>query len=181
MRHRTRPRACLARGLTAVFLLLAGSPVAFAQPQSDAGTGGTRAAHGAWSLLCGPPVGRVSDDCALVQETRLAERPDVTISAIVMKMQRPADMRVLRLRTPLGVLLDSGVELEIDGRAVGQLPFNRCYSEGCYVEVPLGPELLADLRAGSQVRLGMREFEAPARVYLPLDLSGFGEGYDALP
>ncbi len=82
--------------------------------------------------------------------------------------------------TPLGVLLPSGLGLKIDNEDVGRAGFVRCVAEGCLAEVIMENELLGKLRRGSQATFIV--FETPeAGIGIPISLTGFSAGYDALP
>jgi invasion protein IalB len=49
------------------------------------------------------------------------------------------------------------------------------------VEVDIDDELLKVLRAGKNAVFALREAVDQDRVGIPIELSGFAEGYDALP
>ena len=120
-----------------------------------------------------------------LEREKLAERlemhrPEVGLSAVVLKTaDRKA--RILRILAPLGVLLKDGMELFVDGNNIGRAYFTRCFSEGCYVEVEIDEELMKILRAGKAAVFALRESADQDCVGIPIELAGFGEGYDKLP
>lgn len=151
------------------------SPLA-AQQQS----GTVKSNHGAWSLICDRPAGASADQCALMQNVIADDRPEVGLSVVVLKTaDRKA--RILRILAPLGVLLKDGMELYIDNNNIGRAYFTRCFSEGCYVEVEIDDELMKVLRAGKNAVFALREAVDQDRVGIPIELTGFADGYDALP
>ena len=75
----------------------------------------------------------------------------------------------------------AGMELFIDGNNIGRAYFTRCFAEGCYVEVEIDDELMKILRAGKSAVFALRESADQDRVGIPIELTGFAEGYDALP
>lgn len=152
------------------------------QPPSQAPKppGNVRENHGAWSIICDRPAGASTEQCALMQNVIAEDRPEVGLSVVVLKTaDRKA--RILRILAPLGVLLKDGMELYVDNNNIGRAYFTRCFSEGCYVEVEIDDELMRILRAGKNAVFALRESADQDRVGIPIELSGFGEGYDALP
>jgi len=164
-------------GVAAALALSVGIPAASAQ-QAQPGT--IRSNHGAWSVICDKPAGSTVEQCALMQNVIAEDRPEVGLSVVVLKTSDRA-ARILRILAPLGVLLKDGMELYIDGNNIGRAYFTRCFSEGCYVEVEIDEELMKLLRAGSNAVFALRESADQDRVGIPIELSGFGPGYDALP
>jgi invasion protein IalB len=156
-------------------------PQSVPQPgQAGQPPGNVKESHGAWSIICDRPAGASADQCALMQNVIAEDRPEVGLSVVVLKTaDRKA--RILRILAPLGVLLKDGMELYVDSNNIGRAYFTRCFSEGCYVEVEIDEELMRILRAGKNAVFALRESADQDRVGIPIELAGFGEGYDALP
>lgn len=142
--------------------------------------GNVKESHGAWSVICDRPAGATAEQCALMQNVIAEDRPEVGLSVVVLKTaDRKA--KILRILAPLGVLLKDGMELYVDNNNIGRAYFTRCFSEGCYVEVEIDDELMRILRAGKNAVFALRESTDQDRVGIPVELNGFGPGYDALP
>ena len=161
--------------MTAVFAatLFTALPVAAQQK------GKVQSTHGAWSIVCDTPAGAPGEQCALMQNVVADDRPEVGLSVVVIKT---ADQkaRILRVLAPLGVLLPSGLGLNVDGKDTGRAYFVRCFTDGCYAEVILDETLLTTLRSGTQATFIV--FQTPEEgIGIPVDLNGFTEGYAALP
>ncbi|MBO6899896.1 MAG: invasion associated locus B family protein [Rhizobiaceae bacterium] len=159
--------------LTAVLLLSAPLPVAAQQ------SGTVRSTHGAWSIICDTPPGSSSEQCAMMQNVIAEDRPEVGLSVVVL---RTADNKaeILRVLAPLGVLLPNGLGLNVDGQDIGRAYFVRCFQDGCYAEVILETQLLETLKTGAAATFIV--FQTPEEgIGIPVDLTGFGEGFDALP
>jgi invasion protein IalB len=75
-----------------------------------------------------------SEQCALMQNVIADDRPEVGLSVVVLKTA-DQQARILRVLAPLGVLLPSGLGLNVDGKDIGRAYFVRCFSDGCYAEV----------------------------------------------
>lgn len=156
-------------------MLMAASAMAQQQPQN----GNVRSTHGAWSIICDTPAGAATEQCAMMQNVVAEDRPEVGLSVVVL---RTADDKaeILRVLAPLGVLLPNGLGLHVDGKDIGRAYFVRCFQDGCYAEVILEGDLLQTLRNGQSATFIV--FQTPEEgIGIPVDLTGFGEGFDALP
>ncbi|WP_446737569.1 invasion associated locus B family protein [Rhizobium sp. CFBP 8762] len=141
--------------------------------------GTVKSSHGAWSIVCDQPAGASAEQCALMQNVIAEDRPEVGLSVVVLKTaDRKA--KILRVLAPLGVLLPNGLGLNVDGKDIGRAYFVRCFADGCYAEVVLEDELLKTFRSGASATFIV--FQTPEEgIGIPVDLKGFGAGYDALP
>jgi invasion protein IalB len=155
-------------------------------PSAQQPPGSVKSMHGAWSVVCDKPAGAATNQCALMQNVIAEDRPEVGLSVVVLKTaDRKA--KILRVLAPLGVLLspfqptDGGLGLIVDGKDLGKTQFVRCFADGCYAEVALDDNLLKMLRAGTTAVFSVREAADKDKIGIPVDLKGFGEGYDALP
>ena len=162
------------------------APAQGTSPASQQPPGTVQSMHGAWSVICDKPAGAETNQCALMQNVIAEDRPEVGLSVVVLKTaDRKA--KILRVLAPLGVLLnpfqptDGGLGLIVDGKDLGKTQFVRCFADGCYAEVALDDNLLKMLRAGSTAVFSVREAADKDKIGIPVDLKGFGEGYDVLP
>jgi invasion protein IalB len=156
-------------GLAALGLAAAALPSASVAQQP----GTVKSNHGAWSIVCDQPAGASGEQCALMQNVLAEDRPELGLSVVVLKTaDRKA--KILRVLAPLGVLLPNGLGLNVDGKDIGRAYFVRC------AEVVLEDELLKTFRSGATATFIV--FQSPEEgIGIPVDLKGFGEGYDALP
>ncbi len=158
----------------AAALLVAGLLPAAAQQN-----GTVRSTHGAWSIICDTPPGSSSEQCAMMQNVIAEDRPEVGLSVVVLRTA-DAKAEILRVLAPLGVLLPNGLGLNVDGEDIGRAYFVRCFQDGCYAEVILETQLLETLKTGDSATFIV--FQTPEEgIGIPVDLTGFGEGFEALP
>ena len=114
-----------------------------------------------------------------MQNVIAEDRPEVGLSVVVLKTA-DRQARVLRVLAPLGVLLPNGLGLNVDGKDIGRAYFVRCFADGCYAEVILEDTLLSTLQAGGTATFIV--FQTPEEgIGIPVDLSGFTDGFAALP
>jgi invasion protein IalB len=135
---------------------------------------------GDWVLWCDTPPGAQGDQCALMQRVVAEDRTDMALDVVVLRTaDRSAE--ILRVRAPLGVLLPTGLGLKIDDTDIGRAGFVRCREDlGCVAEVMLEDDLLQRLENGTTATFIV--FQTPEEgVGIPISLSGFREGFAALP
>ncbi len=138
-----------------------------------------RATHGAWSIVCDLPPGATNEQCVLMQNVVAADREEFGLSVVVLKTA-DKKARILRVLAPLGVLLPNGLGLNIDGNDIGRAYFVRCFTDGCYAEVILEDTLIKALSEGNSATFYV--FQTPEEgIGIPVDLTGFTDGYRALP
>lgn len=133
---------------------------------------------GEWHLVCDQPAGAPGDQCVLMQNVIADDRADVGLSVIVIKTA-DKQARILRILAPLGVLLPNGLGLIIDGKDLGRAYFTRCFTDGCFVQVIMDDDMLAALKKGETAIFFIFQSEEEG-IGLPVDLTGFSQGFDAL-
>lgn len=114
-----------------------------------------------------------------MQNVIAEDRPELGLSVIVVKTA-DKKARILRVLAPLGVLLPNGLGLFIDGADMGRAYFVRCFSDGCYAEVILEDSILQRFQNGTDATFTV--FQTPEEgIGIPVDLTGFTDGFNALP
>jgi invasion protein IalB len=154
--------------------LLAFVPAEQAQAQVQ-----VRGKFGDWEMRCETPPGASREQCAIIQSVAADDKPNMNLVVIVLKTA-DGKSRLLRVIAPLGVLLPAGLGLNVDGTDKGRAGFVRCLPSGCVAEVVMDEKLLGELRGGKTATFIV--FETPEQgTGIPLNLSGFGDGFDKLP
>jgi invasion protein IalB len=153
---------------------VAGQPAA-APPASAA----TVATHGAWQIQCSADKdGKKA--CGMVQVTRSEKNPKVGLSLVIVRAkQGDKDVVMMRVMAPIGVYLPTGVALEVDGAAVGRVPFTRCRPQICEALAEASPETLEKMKKGTAANFIV--YEAPGLgVPMKISLEGFSAGLESL-
>jgi invasion protein IalB len=141
--------------------------------------GAVKTVHGDWQIRCDTPAGAQKEQCALIQSVTAEDRANVGLTVIVLKTADQKS-RLMRVVAPLGVLLPSGLGLKIDNADVGRAGFVRCLPNGCVAEVIMDDKLTGQMRVGTTATFII--FQTPEEgIGFPLQLKGFGEGFDKLP
>jgi invasion protein IalB len=136
-----------------------------------------KSVHDDWQVRCDTSSGAQGEQCALTQSVIAEDKTDVWLRVTVLRTAKSSLMRVV---APLGVLLPSGLRLKIDQVEVGRAGFVRCLPNGCAAEVVMHDNLLKQLRNGQTATFII--FQSPEEgIGFPINLKGFGEGFDSLP
>jgi len=144
------------------------------------------AKHGAWKVQCesAPPQAEGQQapprSCGMVQSAVNEKNPKVNLSLVLVKSkQGDKTVTMMRVLAPIGVYLPTGVALEVDGNAVGRVPFTRCMPQICMAFAEASPETLEKMRKGGSANFII--YEAPG-IGMPMKLSleGFSKALETL-
>jgi invasion protein IalB len=144
------------------------------------------AEHGAWKVQCeNPPPPQPGQQplprsCGMVQSSTNEKNPKITLSLILVKTkQGDKNVTMMRILVPIGVYLPTGVALEVDGNAVGRVPFTRCMPQVCMAFAEATAETLDKMRKGGAANFII--YEAPG-IGMPMKMSleGFSKALEAL-
>ena len=135
--------------------------------------------HGKWVVQCdglpknATPEQKKKRGCAIIQVAQSKKQKGVGVSLIIGKLKQGAKTAtMMRVMAPIGVFLPTGIALEIDGQAVGRVPFTRCLPQTCMAFAEARKETLAKMRKGSKGNFII--YSGPGvGIPLDLDLSGF--------
>ena len=118
--------------------------------------------------------------CGLVQSVRDEKRKNIGLTLVLLEgMQQGKKVTMMRVMAPIGVFLPTGVALEIDGAAVGRVPFTRCLPQVCVAFAEATPPTLEKMKKGGKANFII--YEAPGvGVRLPITLNGFSKGLGEL-
>jgi invasion protein IalB len=131
--------------------------------------------HGDWLVQCVEPAG----PCAITQHVVAGNREGIDLEVLAWRVGEDGPM--LQVRVPLGTWLRAGIEVRVDGEAIGRMNFERCALDGCYAEVLLDDRLLGLMRTGDTTLFVFRLYDDPdAGIGVPISLTGFAPGFDAL-
>ncbi len=204
----TRTAASLCAAL--FFLAPTGSLAQEQQDAEEALESGTYIAgsHGDWTIRCvgtAPDAATSSDDgdgkgdlqdeeeasaeaaaterpqCVMIQIAVHSDDPELGLSIVVVRQQINDDLvSQMRITTPITVYLPAMVGLEIDGAAIGRLPYEVCSPAGvCVATSFVDGDLEAKLRSGGQAQFFLKDVRGTDGIF-NLSLSGFTAAFEQL-
>lgn len=139
------------------------------------------AKNGHWVVQCdrqkpkADGKGPQKRNCGMIQSVQSKKNKRIAMTLILIKATKGKKSAIMmRLLAPIGVFLPTGVALEIDGKAVGRVPFTRCLPQACIAFAEARKETLAKMKKGKTATFLM--YEAPG-IGVPLNLSL--EGFSA--
>jgi invasion protein IalB len=143
--------------------------------------------HGDWKIQCeaankANAEGQTQNEkqCAMVQTSRSEKNAKLGLTTVfVRSKQNGKEVTMMRILAPIGVYLPTGIALEIDGGAIGRIPFMRCLPQICEAFGEAGTQTLDKFRKGSAANFII--YEAPG-IGMPIkvSLNGFAAAYTAL-
>ena len=163
------------------------APVKVGQPQRPAGPKPVIISrHGKWVVQCdglpknATPEQKKARGCAVIQIAQSVKQKGVGVSLIIGKLKQGGKTAtMMRVMAPIGVFLPTGIALEIDGQAVGRVPFTRCLPQTCMAFAEARKQTLAKMKKGKKGNFII--YQAPGvGIPLKLDLAGFTAAMTAL-
>ena len=133
---------------------------------------------GDWAVKCGAPKQRLEPHCFIFQNVVVKHSGERLLHVAAGHLtieEKPAAIVTL----PLGISIPPGIGFAVDGGETVRLGLEGCEQTGCFGAVSLTEELLATLRAGSEVRVHFHDGNRQ-KITVPLSLRGFSEGFDSL-
>ncbi|MBL8791406.1 MAG: invasion associated locus B family protein [Rhizobiales bacterium] len=136
---------------------------------------------GKWNVQCADMPGdqeqqdQAGRSCGMTQQNKSEKNEKVAISVIVNKVKRGDKSALfMRIMTPVGVYLPTGIPVEIDGTALpSRLIFTRCVPPICEAMGEMSAETLAKFKKGSASVFYL--YDRPGNGYpIKISLEGFG-------
>jgi len=143
------------------------------------------ATHGDWKIQCEnqpkpDAQGQTERQCAMVQMARSEKNAKLGLTTVFVRAkQNGKEVTMMRILAPIGGYLPTGVALEIDGGAVGRIPFMRCLPQICMAFGEAGTQTLDKFRKGTAANFII--YEAPGiGMPIKISLNGFSDAFKAL-
>ena len=137
---------------------------------------------GDWSVVCDS---KGAGSCAMTQLGEDAQGSPA-IEFVVRKVDgENAEIdgvktaAVADIITPLGVLLEFGLRLKIDGGEERGAPFRICQQHGCLVREPLSVDVISALKKGNRASVTVAA-EGAGPIEIGISLTGFTKAFDSL-
>jgi len=132
----------------------------------------------AWALSCSSAnAGSGALECQMSQ-TILRQETGQTLMVITIRKPESGSM-TMNLVLPHGLYLPAGVSYQVGTGAKQKATIYSSNQNGAYATVPLAPELLNTLKAGSVLNIGL-ETVSRNPLNVPVSLTGFKSAVDRL-
>ncbi len=131
-----------------------------------------------WFKFCSDDPEAKVKGCVITQEVRdQGGRP--VVAATVREIEGEEQKQFL-LAVPPGVLLQPGLEVQIDEGTKYPVSFTICFPNACFAEEAIGAEFVGKLKKGND--LFVRAFNQQGqKITFKLTLAGFTKSYDGAP
>jgi invasion protein IalB len=138
----------------------------------------TAPAQPGWAARCSSASRDTPLECAMEQTAVLSKTGQLIV---LVNIRVPSDTHtpVALVQLPLGLNLPGGAKLQVDDGKTTDLQIQTCENRGCYAGTPIGPELLAGLRSGKQLKVLFQNL-AKETITIPMPLTDFAAAYDKI-
>ncbi|MDR2214000.1 MAG: invasion associated locus B family protein [Pseudomonadales bacterium] len=136
-----------------------------------------RESHGDWTVACAvtSAEGNTSTACTLSQEQTVTSTGQRVLAIELLPAGQGAEGTLV---LPFGLMLARGASLQVDEEAaITQVAFRTCLPIGCIVPLSIDAKMLAALRKGLALKIGVTG-EGDAAVPLSVSLAGFSSAFD---
>jgi invasion protein IalB len=148
-------------------------------PQGDAsGAAPATPPQPGWAARCSSASRDAPLECA-VEQTAILQKTGQLIILVNIRVPSDTRMPVAMVQLPLGLNLPGGAKLEVDDGRTTDLQIQTCESRGCYAGTPVGPDLLAALKSGKQLKISFQNLSKET-ITIPLPLGDFAAAYDKI-
>jgi invasion protein IalB len=131
-----------------------------------------------WVARCSSASRDTPLECAMEQTAVLSKTGQLIV---LINIRVPGDTHtpVATVQLPLGLNLPGGARLQVDDGKTTDMQIQTCENRGCYAGTPIGPELLAAMRSGKQLKVLFQNL-AKETITIPLSLTDFAAAYDKI-
>lgn len=145
------------------------------------------ATHGSWAVQCAdvpanPDQGtEAGKACGMTQQSKSEKNGKVGLSVIINKVKRGDKSALfIRVMSPVGVYLPTGIPVEIDGTALpARLMFTRCVPPICEAMGEMSADTLSKFKKGGTSNFYL--YDRPGNGYpIKISLDGFGAALEEL-
>nr|WP_281380098.1 invasion associated locus B family protein [Prosthecomicrobium pneumaticum] len=160
------------RRLALAVLLVVATPAL----SQDAPRAGDQAQAGpAWSTECRADARSGPLSCRMEQRIVVAKTGQL-VGMVSIRVPSETREPVAMIQAPLGLSLEGGIALDVDGSTVETLPLQTCDASGCYAGAAIKSEVLSALSRGTTLTLVVQNLDKQP-VKLPLSLAGFAAAF----
>ncbi|AZO45985.1 invasion associated locus B family protein [Mesorhizobium sp. M7D.F.Ca.US.005.01.1.1] len=166
-------------GFGALWLILAAAGPAVAEDAKQAEAKEAKPADAnPWAINCSSGSSTAELQCQVSQNLTEAKTGQRVLTVTVRRDKGNGSLAML-LALPHGLFLPSGASYQIDQGQKTTVAIQTSDQNGAYAAAPLSPELIAAMKAGTNLNIGM-ESVTRKPVTIPVSLAGFTAAIDKL-
>lgn len=129
-------------------------------------------------MVCVTSPDTQDEECALVQSVIAEDQKNIGLAVSVLYTDNQRK-RLIRVLAPLGVWLPHGLGLQVDGKTIAQMRFERCLVNGCFAEIELLRNIEEEIKNGKTATFVI--FKTPEQgIGIPVSLRGFKDAIGQL-
>lgn len=131
-----------------------------------------------WVARCTSASRDAPLECAMEQTAVLTKTGQLIV---LVNIRVPGDTRApaALIQLPLGLNLPVGAKLQVDDGKAVDVPIQTCEARGCYINAPIAPDVLAQLRTGKQLKVSFQNLSKET-ISIPMPLADFATVYDRI-
>lgn len=131
-----------------------------------------------WQKQCGKDEASSADVCVTAREFVSDNgQPVLAVAIYDVKIGTQPSNRSVRILMPFGLNLETGVRFSVDRSGYVPGRFQVCLPNGCFAEVPIKDDVLANMRKGTTFNVAVRN-SAGAEVVFAIPAGGFAKAFD---
>ena len=131
-----------------------------------------------WVARCAAASREAPLECE-IQESAFVTKTGQLLVQVDVRVTGDKRAPVALLQLPLGLNLPVGAKLQVDEGKPVDLQIQTCEQRGCYANLPVAPEFLAQLRSGKELKVSFQNL-AKETMTIPLPLADFAAAYDKI-
>ena len=133
-----------------------------------------------WTKVCNPDATTGEEGCAVVYRIFANETTIILQMSLSYLLSDPNNI-IVSIWIPTGVFVDQGLQLQVDDREPGLVPFRLCDPQICIAEDQVDLAFVNQLKAGLNLVVSAivpHQTEGVQRIDLPVSLTGFTATFD---
>jgi invasion protein IalB len=130
----------------------------------------------AWVKICNADPDAQKEVCLITQELRTDSGQ--FLASVAIRETPGEQRRSILVSVPVGMLIQAGVQLQVDGAEPTRAQYTICFPNACYAELAVDGAYINKLKAGGKLQLTtMNQQARPVRF--DLTLIGFTAAYES--
>jgi len=131
-----------------------------------------------WTLQCPKQAEGKPTQCFTMTTLRSPQNKNYFASVAISKPVAE-QLPTMQITTPLGVMLNQGINIQVGQSKVNKVPYNFCIAAGCITTANVADDIMVSLNSSDQLALQFVLIGKRA-ANVNLDLKGFSDVYASM-